>query len=301
MSITPIFKRCAGLNTVLHPLRIPYNPEEGITALSAAVNVVVDDSGMITRREGYAEVDDQPWHSLFYDAGPCLGVRGTDLCLIDDDLNYTVLRSGMTSRVSYAQVNQDVYYTSQAGFGIVRNGLHVDWEMGPYVGPDTNRDFTGPFPADHIAFHNGRIWLARDGFLAFSEAYDWSRFDLHKGTIPLDSRVRMLKPLRTGMFVSTETTTYYLGGSAPDDYNLKKSADYPAIEGTVALRLLDAMELGFKEPGDGAVWASPFGVCFGTAFGFVVNLTRDSIKQPETAAFGAGMLDRYNYVYTTGV
>lgn len=299
--LTPIFKGSSGLNTTQHPLRAPFDSEKGVMGLSAAVNVVVDDSGMITRREGYVEVDDGSWHSLFCAGEPCLGVRGTDLCLLDADLNYTVLRSGMTNKVSYVKVNRDVYYTSKAGFGIVREGLHVDWEAQPYVGPDTNRDFVGPFNAEHIAFFMGRIWLSSEDFLVASEPFAWSWFDLHGCGIPLDSRIRMLAPLKTGMFVSTSNKIYFLKGKSFDDLSLEEVYEYPAIEGTVSIGTVEAIRLGFQEPGGCIIFATSKGVCLGHPFGFVVNLTEENIVYPETAQFGAGLLSNYNYVHTTGV
>ncbi len=300
MSITPIFRGTIGLNTVLTPQRIPYDSESGVMALSAAVNVVVDDSGRITSRDGYAEVDDQPWHSLFCDGGECVGVRDGDLCVIAEDLSHAVIRSGLNSRVSYAQVNTDIYYTSPDGFGIVRDGQHVDWVAGAYVGPETDKSLVGPFAANHIAFHAGRMWLALDNFIAFSEPFAWSWFDLHGGTIPLSSRVTMMKPVLGGMYISTDRRTFFLSGSNPEEFTLSMVADYPAIEWSVATEYVDGMEVGLEEPGFCAFWASTKGACLGTARGTVINLTRDKIIYPEAGMSGAGLIRGYNFIHTIG-
>jgi hypothetical protein len=301
VAVTTIFKGSSGLNTVQHPLRLPYDREVGVMGLSAAVNVVVDDTGMVTRRGGYESVDTGSWHSLFCDGGDCVGVKDGELVLIGPDLNTTLLRTDIQHPLAYAQVNDAIYYTSRSAYGIVRAGAHIDWVAGAYVGPDTNRDITGPFPAEHIAFHAGRMWLAVDGFLAFSEPFAFSWFDLHQGTIPMESRVRMLAPVADGMFISTETATYFLAGTNPGEFFLRKATDYPAIERTLAVDRVEAMDVGLDSPGLCRVWASTAGVCLGTPGGAVINLTKAAINYPETAQFGAGFLSDYNYVHTTGV
>lgn len=299
--VTAIFKGSSGLNTVLHPLRAPYDPESGIMAMAAAVNVIVDDSGMVGIRQGYSKRAEGAWRDLFCDGGECVGVKDGCLCLIAEDASVAELRSGLNSRVSYAQVNDAIYYTSREGFGIVRNGLHEDWLALPYVGPDTNRSFSGPFPAEHIAFHLGRIWLAVDGFIAFSEPFAFSWFDLHRGTIAFPSRIRMLKPVPEGLFISDEQKTYFLAGRTPEELSLKTVAGYPAIERTAATELIEASELGLESAELCALWASTRGVCVGMSDGTMLNLTQDRLVYPETAPFGAGLLREHHYIHITGV
>ncbi len=313
MTITPIFKGSVGLNTVLDPLRIPYDPESGIMSLSAAVNVTVDESGMIRTREGFSSEDDGDWHSLFCDGGDCIGVRGTDLCVISEDLSFAVIKEGIADRLSYTQINNDIYYTSPSAHGIVRDGLYVDWEAQDYVGPDTNRSFSGPFNADHIAFHLSRVWLAKDGYIVFSEPFGWSWFDFHRSLLPFASEVVMMKPvaqsrpptqatpITQGLWISDKKATYFLGGSQPKEFNLIKVAPYPAIEWNVATDLVEGLEIGLEAPGLCAVWASPEGACLGTATGQMINLTKDKVLYPEVGQTGAGILSNYNFIHTIGV
>lgn len=298
MSFTPIFRESTGLNTVIDPLRLPYDPETGIMSLAAATNVVVDDSGMIKRRKGYTRVQEGSWHSLFYDGSDCVGVKDGDLCVIAEDMSYTSIRSGFSSRVSYAQVNDSIYYTSPDLFGIVKDGIHISWEAQEYVGPDTDREFAPPFPANHIAFHLSRIWLALSNFVVASEPFGWSWFDLHRSTILLDSYVRMIKPVKDGLYISTDKKTYFLSGSQPEEFSLRMVADYPAIEFSAAQQYVEALEIGMDDPGLCALWASEKGVCLGTPSGTAINLTRDRVVYPDEGTRGAGLLVDYNFIHT---
>lgn len=299
--LTPIFVGSTGLNNAVHPLRIEHDKQAGIMDLAAAVNVIIDETGMIQRRRGYELANSGEWHSLFCDGADCLGVRGEALCLIASDLSVTELRSGMEHRVDYAQVNQEIYYTSPSGFGIVSEGLHLDWEAQPYVGPDTNRSFVGPFAAEHIAFYAGRIWLSLDNFMAFSEPFGWSWFDLNKGTIPMDSKVRMMKPVDDGMFVSTNQKTYFLSGKAPEDFSATIVDNVPVLEYSEATQTLDGLDLGFDSPGAVAFWQTKDGPTLGTSSGAIMKLAKEKVIYPETAPVGASLVSRYNLVHTLGV
>ena len=297
----PIFKGSSGLVNTLDPLRVPWNPETGIMGLAAAVNVVIDDSGMVSRRDGFSEVDSGSWHSVFCDRGPCVAVKGDTLYLIAEDLSLTSLRSGLSRRLSFAQANDDLYYTSLDGFGIVSNGVHKDWIAEPYVGPDTNRTFTPPYPAEHVAFWNGRIWLAMDNHIVCSEPFGWSWFDLHGSSILMDSRVRMLKPAQQGMFISSSRQVYFLSGNSPEDYNLKLVDDVPALEHSAAVGFVDGIEMGMEFPGLVVFWVSEKGPVLGSSGGFTVQLSKDRVVYPETAPIGASLLRGYNLVHTMGV
>lgn len=297
MSYTPIFRGSAGLNTVIDPLRLPYDPESGVMPLSVAVNVVVDETGQIKRRKGYTRVQEGSWHSLFYDGTDCVGVKDGDLCVIAEDLSYTSIRSGFSSVVSYAQVNDAIYYTSPDLFGIVKDGIHRDWEAQDYIGPETDREFSGPFPANHIAFYLGRIWLATDFFVVFSEPFGWSWFDLHGSILPMDSRIRMLQPVSDGIYISTDMKTYFLSGSTPDEFQLSVAASFPAIEHSAATRFVNADDIGFDSPAQCALWASHKGACLGMPGGSVFNLTGDKVVYPKEGNRGAGLVFNDNFIH----
>lgn len=302
----PLFRGTSGLNTVVDPVRLPYDRDTGISALAVAVNVVLDDTGRPSRRDGHGLVfDDLPAHSLFCDGGDCLFVAEDTLCQLLPDYTRVVLRTGLRdgARVDYAQVNADIYYTNTSQFGIVRSGgLHETWAGKPYVGPATNRVFSGPIPGEHIAFHAARVWLSTGQHAVYSEPFGWSWFDLTRNFVSLDSRVRMMKPVRDGMFMSSEKAIYFLKGRDPKEFELLKVATYPALEWSVAIDLIEGLEIGLQIPGGlgglCALWGSPAGICLGMPDGSMINMTRDKVVLPENLSAGASLLRGYNLITT---
>lgn len=297
-----LFKGATGLNTVVDPVRLPFDPETGVSDLAVAVNVVVDQSGRVSRRDGHAVVYGiGQAHSLFCDGGDCLFVAGDTLCRLLPDYSVAVVRSGMVvgQGVDYAQVNADIYYTNGTQFGIVRaEGIHEDWIASPYVGPKSNHVFSGPIQGEHIAFFGGRIYLSQGAAIVYSEPFAWSWFDLSRNFVMLDSRVRMMKPVANGMFLSSDKATYFLKGLNPDEQELLQVAPYPGYEWSAAIDLVDGMEAGMQEPGLCALWSSPVGACLGTPTGLLINLTRDKIHYPSFGSRGAGLLRGYEFIQT---
>ncbi|MEO5360626.1 MAG: hypothetical protein H7843_09270 [Nitrospirota bacterium] len=107
------YKEFKGLSNVLPPERM------GFSYLSSAVNVDIDDSGMIRRRSGYKKVYGGTPHSLWSDGRVCLFCENGQLKeLVRPEVPgapYGVrsLRQGLTSgrRMAYLSLNGTVYYS----------------------------------------------------------------------------------------------------------------------------------------------------------------------------------------------
>ena len=120
-----------GLNTVVDPIRLPFDRETGISDLAVAVNVTVDETGFISRRDGFLKVRDEDSHSLFCDGGDCLFISGDTLYRLLPDYSVETVRTGLSqgNRMAYTQVNDDIYYSNGVESGIVRlGGVHEDWK-----------------------------------------------------------------------------------------------------------------------------------------------------------------------------
>lgn len=297
MKTIPIFRNSSGLNTVNDPVRIRFDPRTATIDLSEAVNVVVDQTGMISRRDGYVPIYHN-CHSLFCDGYDCLFVYGTTMFRLMPDETRVVVKEDIVPdvRIDYAQVNKDIYFVSEAQYGIVRNGgIYEEWKALPYVGPTTNRTFSGPMPARHIAYFAGRIFLSIDNTIIFSEPFGLSWFDLARNFIILDSNVRMMKPMDTGMYISSDTKTYFLKGTDPKEWVLLNVLEYPAIEWSAAIDYINGLDIGFQQPGLCALWCSEKGACVGDQNGVVINITRDKVKYPQGKT-GASLLRGYNFI-----
>ena len=66
-----IFSGTTGLNTVVDPVRLPYDSNAGVSDLGVAVNIKIDDSGRPGRVDGFVSLESGGFHSLFCDGGDC--------------------------------------------------------------------------------------------------------------------------------------------------------------------------------------------------------------------------------------
>lgn len=98
-----------GVNTRLAPTSLPAG------TLRSAVNVDIDSTGRIRRRQGYRRLLAGQAHSLWADANNLLLVLDGDLVRVNPDTpETTLIRAGVGSDpISYAQVANLLYYTSR--------------------------------------------------------------------------------------------------------------------------------------------------------------------------------------------
>lgn len=299
--ITPIFAGSDGLNTVVDPVRIPFDPAKAIVSFGATLNTKVDRTGRPSRRDGYADISLGATHSLFCDKGPCVFVQDGSLYQLLSDNSTVEHEASILSRLSYAQVGQVLYYASPTNRGLVSEGSRAPW---PDPGPsyDTNRIFSRlPDGVTHIMFYAGRMWASVDKFLFYSEPYAFSFFDMARSYLPFDSTIRMIKPVKTGFFVSTDTETSFISGGNPKEFDRRLVMPYPALEWSEAIDLISGYDAGIDEPGLCALWISTQGACIGTPSGVAINLTADKVIYPQTAPRGASLLRGFEFIQTMEV
>jgi hypothetical protein len=169
--------------------------------------------------------------------------------------------------------------------------------MGTYRGPDTTRPFAGPPLGEHLAFAFGRMFISMGRVLVWSELHRLDLFDEEQSMVQFNSRIRMLKAVEGGLFVSTDLNTYFLTGKNPNRFAPVHVAEFPAVEWSAAGKLVEGPEIGLKFPGLCAVWASPEGVILGLPSGQVYNRTKRRVVYPNNVTAGYGCLRGYNYIH----
>ena len=293
-----------GLNTVADPTRINYDIETGISDLGVAVNVTIDQTGWISRREGFIQQYSGACHSLYSDGDLCLFVGDGDLYRLLLDYSAELVQPlSVDDKMAYTQVNRSFYYTNKTDYGIVApNGQYKVWEALPYIGPTTNRVFDGPRPGSHLAFFAGRIFVSEGDVLWWSEPYAFSWFDRSRNFVRFSSDIRMIKTVENGLFISDEKQTYFLSGHNPREFMRTVVAPYPAIEWSDAIDYVETWEIGLDnlEPGLCALWASLEGACLGTSNGIFLNLNKKKVIYPETGTYGASMVKGYHFIHSIG-
>lgn len=291
-----IFSEATGLNTVTDPVRIRFN--KGVTDLQVAANIKIDQSGRINRRPGTTLLQAGAYHSLFCDGGDCFVVGGDSLYQVASDGSISSIRSGLNpgARMAFETVGARTYYSNGFQFGWIMGGISNAWEKGTYSGPDTTRFFSGPMPGHHLSSGYGRMLIAEDNVIWWSELYDYGLFDRAGSFAQFNTKILMVKAVTAGWFVSTEKNTYFLAGVNPKEWNLIKVASFPAVEWTVAIDYVEGGDLGL-EPGLYALWASHEGAILGTPGGSIQNLNKSKIVYKECGKAGFGCLMGYDFIH----
>lgn len=240
------------------------------TDLWAATDIDIDDTGVLSPREGFGDaVIAQGLHSCrsFFGNSLSLGVRGSDLVIINPDWSLDVVRSGLTPglRMSYVEVNDEVHYTNNEVIGFVKN-------RSDGVFPAITKKYGSRMPAGHmIEYHNGRLYVARGGYIAVSEAYDLGRTSLRKNWLWFPGYVTLMASVSDGMYVAYGKTAF-LSGADPKTMVHRHIADYDAIPHTATS--MNAELIAGDQPlsGKAVWWQSTQGQCLGLAGGQVVNV-----------------------------
>ena len=303
----PIFRGTAGLNNRIDPARIRFDQKTFIQELAIAVNVVVDDSYRLTRRKGQTPTAiTSSCHSLFPYGSVCMAVIGSSLCVLDAGLNPTVIASvNSDAHMSYETVMELVYYCNGYDNGIINLNTmsRSDWvkDTGDYVGPITSRQFQSPDVAGYmLAYYKGRLYMPTvdQGFpvVWYTEPNSFNWVDFAQNYLPFESQVRMFRPVRDGIFVSTDTEVFFLLGDEPvAAFEHIHISDYPAIEGTDVIvpgsRVRDGRIIG-----EAVIWTTKQGICIGAPGGDFNNLTANKIRLPT--GFNRGSAVYYDGTYT---
>jgi hypothetical protein len=294
------FRASTGLNIVLDPVRIDYDWREGVSDLAAAINVTISPSGRINRRKGKTLKVPLDSHSLFCDGGECVFVYDSGLYLLETNFFYRLLRSlSSNDRMAYTQVGDRIYFTNNQDLGYVENGIACTWaKTTDYVGPVTQKIFTGPFPGNHLAFRDGRIYITTGNIVWYSEfqALDW--FDMHWNRLHFNTHVRMVKPVFGGIYISSSRAIYFFSGPSAPEFGQKKVTSYPALEWSDAIDYLDGTDVPEMEiNGLCVLWGTPEGAMLGTPDGNVINLNKKKVIYPHGTK-GASLLRGLNFIHT---
>ena len=306
----PIFRGALGWNNKVDPAELKFDPETGFCELALAHNVDISQRGRVSRRKGYRKVVPIPGaHSVFSGAGLTFFCADDKLYRLNADYSYDILVVGMpvSNRVSYAEVNRNVYLVNgDRALKFLRSTGQVSAfrREGSYVGPVTTKQWMDPPGGSHIAFYRSRMLISVDNVLYFSEPAAYSWFCSNYGFRQFDSRIRMIKPVMKGLFVSTETAVWYLQGDYLPDAEQFRVCTYPALEWSEAYDLFDSgrsmllLQRGFF--GHVAIWMGvnqegQTSVCVGGEGGRFMDLTRDKVDAPSSTA-GCGLVHDDKYI-----
>ena len=297
MSEINLLKRCLGLNNKNDPSALIADPEEGVCELAVAYNVDIDRSGKrITRKKGNTRVYTGKWHSLYPFSNNCLAVADGNLVALHKDKSYTVIQDiDSIARVSYVTIGDRAYFSNGIDKGYVIETERFPWEFTEYVGPPTDKHLVGPPTGHLIEIHSGFMFIAIDNFIFYSMPYNYHSYCL-QDYLAFPSRINMLRAVKDGLYISDNTTTYYLNGYEPREFFQVVVADYPVISGTDVV--IDGRKIGKGEILDRVImWTGKEGICIGGPEGLFLNFTERKLIIPDSRS-GAGVCIDDKYVCT---
>lgn len=137
-----------------------------------------------------------------------------------------------------------------------------------------------PAPSGQIVrYYNGRMFVAQDNILWFSEPYHYDWFKYHKNFHHFESRITAVMPTPDGIWVGADKL-YYLAGRDAVGMDLSEKEPVEVVEGSDvkivgAYISIDNTPAGFK-------WLCTtdrgFYVCYND--GLVINLTEKNVSFP---------------------
>lgn len=149
--------------------------------------------------------------------------------------------------------------------------------------PVRTQYMAGPPPGQALAHFNGRLYVAENKYLWYSQPYENELFDRVGGYIVFSSAIKVLAPVSDGIFVGSEDETVFLSGADPSEFRRIRVAPYGAVLGT-------AREIPAHYFKDGSVpsplwlWASERGVCMGATGGLFRDVTGGRYQLPPSVS-----------------
>ena len=145
-----------------------------------------------------------------------------------------------------------------------------------------------------VRIYNSVAYVASGNVLYYSDPYHLELFRLAHSFMQFDGYITMVAAVDDGLYIGTETNTYFAQGDRPDKMKLTAVFPYGVMAGTdvllakSSLAKEDADEAG-SDDGVVAMWLSSRGVCVGAEGGAAKNLSEAVFAIP-TGERGAAVV-----------
>lgn len=131
-----------------------------------------------------------------------------------------------------------------------------------------------------IRYAHGRIWIAQDNILWYSEPFAYEWFKLNANYLPFNERIRAVMPTEGGMWVGADRL-YYLSSRNPDQMRREEKEPIQVVEGSDvkipgAYVFIENTPLGYKW-----LFNSNKGVYIAFNDGVVLNTTERNVVFPK--------------------
>jgi hypothetical protein len=238
-----------------------------------AMNVDSDNDKKLHRRRGRTLLDDENTHSMWSNATICLCVQGGDLK--EAILNFntmtftytTILADVGDTEMIFQDVADMVFFSNGEKFGYIRDRV-------AHGIPEIDQEFKERMVGGQLMeYWDSRLWVFQGNLLHYSDATEpWVR-DKRHNFVAFNSRGRMLRAVKDGLYVSDSARCGFLQGGAgdPPKFNYTEVCNFPAIEGTAISSVEVLSGISMKV----ALWVTEDGCYMGLPGGQVNRVTGD--------------------------
>jgi hypothetical protein len=318
------------IQEVLKPL-IEYKKWRGIDNLAtdnlrvppgfvrSANNVDIDSEDMMHMRQGVLQsLLSGDSHSLWSDEGDlCFLVKDNDLLQITSVYksgavwmaSYSILLVGVGhTKMNFVPVGHKTFFSNLVKNGYIEDGVAYGF---PEVDKSILKNsFKTRMPGGNLMeYFNGRIYVAQDEGMYFSDAYNPGVMDERKSFYTLGGGATMMLAVKDGLYISAGSKVFFAlykgevnfpieGGNLKiPDFDYKLLLDVPAIKGSaVAIERMDlgkGLQTHQGVLGRVVIFSTGIGIFMGLPGGYLKDCTSDFYAVYDIEE-GAAMIKWHN-------
>ena len=294
MNEIELYNSGIGINNKVIPHRLPFG-ENGVSSLESASNFILDKTGELATYKSGTSVFSGDCHSgwetddgfYFINDGDTSSSLMKATVKADATIDTVTIRAGLTlgAKCYYADLDGKTYYANGYVRGVIDVSTTSDWIVNTWDATRTTADMVQMPIGTHLGILSGRMLCAVDDEVFFSEYGLLNLVDNARNRVRFESKVKMVCPVQTGVFVSDEDAIYFLAGRNPKEWTMNKVLNYPATG--CAQHLVDPSFFGFETTKLSGLLATVEGQVVGMPDGSCFNLVNKNIKLPTNCGNGA--------------
>lgn len=295
-----IFSGGIGLNNKIVSHRLPFDKEKGVHAFEDTMDILIDRTGEVVTKRDATNVNAGSFHSMFKVPNGFFVVedRVSDSAIykaIPDSTGQITLsgiRSGLLrgAKVSFLERDGEFLYSNGTQSGIINDIVSEPWPTNEWTGSENNSDMVATPAGIHLGMLSGRILLAVGKEIIFTEYGLPGIIDNVKNRRRYKSKVSMILPVQTGVYVSDEYAVYFLTGNNPRSWTSEKVLDYPAVEWGTNQDLINPSMFGLESYKPAGLFATVNGPVIGMPDGTPINLTEKNVTMPKNCGTQSGSI-----------
>ena len=259
-----------------------------LNGLTQADNVDLNKNGNISRRSGRTKIYTGVISAAWGDGLDFLFIESDELKQLNSDYSATVLTSlTISTNMLYVlrSAANKLYWSTGHEHGVIEAGVNRSWitlDENYWNGTVVEDALTDELHQDPMPIgkqmveHAGCIWMVYEDMVIYTNPYSETT-DLRENFIPVGESITNLGAVSDGLFITTNTRSYFYAGRNPAEMSVVQQAPFGAVPNTMLQ--VDGRVLGEGQNTLGLLWTSSRGICAGLPNGTLVNVTQQQIKE----------------------